>query len=199
MLVFELVMSYPDDDVAEKFNSWIVTEALKFGCVTAAELKTATSLIPGTRLGVPVQLLLVLKSVPVFVQVSFVARADCWNKTATKYAPQAVAIATRRRHIATEKRSPSPRLRRTIHFSKPLPCHLSSTEEWQRCRARADYENSSKKAARAAPDASATGSCDARAISAATAGNDRAAPEGVASCSYQSFKQTTCRTQIKEG
>jgi hypothetical protein len=66
-------MSYPDDNVAEKFNSRIVRDALKFGCMTAAALKTATSLLPGTCAGAPVQLLLVLKSVPVFVQVSFVA------------------------------------------------------------------------------------------------------------------------------
>src|SRR6266849_2600274 len=67
MLVLELVMSYPDVEVPEKYNSWMVSEALKFGCTDIAELKTARSPEPGTPLGF--QLVLVLKSVPEFFQV----------------------------------------------------------------------------------------------------------------------------------
>ena len=71
MLVLVLVRSYPDDDVAEKFNSWIVRDALKFGCVIFAELKTATSELPGAV--PPDQLAPALKSVPVLPQVLFPA------------------------------------------------------------------------------------------------------------------------------
>src|SRR6266404_6981208 len=62
MPVFELVRSYPEDVVAEKFNSLIERDALKLGWVIAAELKTAISLMPGA---VPPQLAPLLKSVPV--------------------------------------------------------------------------------------------------------------------------------------
>jgi len=70
MLVLELVISYPDDVVAEKFSSLIVRDALKLGCVIAAELKTATSAAPGA---VPPQLAPALKSVPVLLQVLLAA------------------------------------------------------------------------------------------------------------------------------
>ena len=70
MLVLELVRSYPEDVVAEKFNSLIVRDALKLGWVIAATLKTATSALPGA---VPPQLAPALKSVPVLPQVLFAA------------------------------------------------------------------------------------------------------------------------------
>ena len=70
MLVLELVISYPDDVVAEKFSSLIVSDALKLGWVIAATLKTATSPLPGTP---PPQFVLVLKSVPLLLQVLLAA------------------------------------------------------------------------------------------------------------------------------
>ena len=71
MLGLEFVMSYPEDEVVEKFSSWIVRDALKFGCVIFAELKTATSELPGAV--PPDQLAPALKSVPVLPQVLFPA------------------------------------------------------------------------------------------------------------------------------
>ena len=71
MLVLELVRSYPEDEVVEKFSSWIVRDALKFGCVIFAELKTATSELPGAV--PPDQLAPALKLVPVLPQVMFAA------------------------------------------------------------------------------------------------------------------------------
>ena len=68
--VFELVRSYPEDEVVEKFSSWIMRDPLRLGCVIAAELKTATSLLPGA---VPPQLGPLLKLVPVLPQVLFAA------------------------------------------------------------------------------------------------------------------------------
>src|SRR5438105_4569160 len=70
MLVLELVRSYPEDVVAEKFNSLIVRDVLKLGWVIAATLKTATSALPGA---VPPQLAPALKSVPVLPQVLLAA------------------------------------------------------------------------------------------------------------------------------
>ena len=69
--VFELVRSYPEDEVVEKFSSWIVRDPLTLGCVIAAELKTAVSLLPGAV--PPDQLVPLLKLVPVLPQVLFAA------------------------------------------------------------------------------------------------------------------------------
>jgi hypothetical protein len=52
----------------------VVSEALRFGCLTAAVLKVAVSFVPGA---VPPQLAPVLKSVPVLLQVRAAASADC--------------------------------------------------------------------------------------------------------------------------
>src|SRR6266481_436422 len=96
-------------------------------------LKTALSLLPPG--GAVSQLVLVLHVVFVVpVQCRSVAERNCGKSTNVKTIQPARAkrvSAAERRQIATERRSPSPQLRRTIHFSKPLPCHLSSTEEWQ--------------------------------------------------------------------
>src|SRR5438552_9251885 len=73
MLVFELVRSYPEDAVVEKFNPRMVMEALRFGFVTSAVLKTALSPVPGT---LPLQLPAALKSVPVLFHVLLAANAD---------------------------------------------------------------------------------------------------------------------------
>jgi hypothetical protein len=63
-------MSYPEDEVVEKFNSWIVVAKANLGCVIAAESKTATSLAPGW---VGFQLLFALKTVPVLAQTLLLA------------------------------------------------------------------------------------------------------------------------------
>jgi hypothetical protein len=69
--VFELVRSYPEDAVVEKFNDLMLRDPLRLGCVITAELKTAVSLLPGVTL--PDQLVPVLKLVPVLPQVMFAA------------------------------------------------------------------------------------------------------------------------------
>src|ERR1700730_15653763 len=63
---FELVMSYPDAPAVEKYNCWVVTEALRLGFVTSATLKTPASVAMGTPFD---QLPAVLKSVPVLSHV----------------------------------------------------------------------------------------------------------------------------------
>src|SRR5438552_8715785 len=96
MLVLELVISYPDDVVAEKFSSLIVSDALKLGWVIAATLKTATSPLPGTP---PPQFVLVLKSVPVLLQVLLAACADrSGKKNASTRTKMALDAGTIERH-----------------------------------------------------------------------------------------------------
>jgi len=69
--VFELVRSYPEDAVVEKFNVLMLRDALTLGWVIAATLKTAVSLLPGAV--PPDQLVPLLKLVPVLPQVMFAA------------------------------------------------------------------------------------------------------------------------------
>ena len=69
--VFELVRSYPEDAVVEKFNVLMLRDPLRLGWVIAATLKTAVSLLPGAV--PPDQLVPLLKLVPVLPQVTFAA------------------------------------------------------------------------------------------------------------------------------
>jgi hypothetical protein len=115
MLVPELVRSYPE---AEKFNAWIESDALRLGCLVAAELKTATSLLPGT---VPPQFAPVLKSVPVLLQVLLTAKSGAGKKRRS-----ATAQTGSSRGCRVERRRASPRTQ-IIHLCQPLMCHSSST------------------------------------------------------------------------